>query len=215
MKATITFIMVVVITTSVPVLGQDKLVLDVNGKPLRIGDPYYIKPAYNFGDGVWLSFFRPSLETPCPQFAVLSGSPLISPREPVAFFTESSIISKQESGRFVYESTQLAFNFQRMEDFCPGQTGYWELGYRSDRTRGIVGTGQRNDGYDLFKIKKSRGGYLINHSDRDIRVREYHLGEEFINYLEVGNSGDLFVVEFVPVNERAWNRMASNQTQDT
>ncbi|KFK41650.1 hypothetical protein AALP_AA2G155000 [Arabis alpina] len=210
MKAAITFIILVAITASVPVLGQDKTVLDVNGKPLRIGDPYYIKPV-NSDDGVWLSFFRPSLDTPCPQYAVLSGSPLISPREPVAFFTES----RQESGRYVYESNQLVVNFQRMEDVCQGQTGYWELGYRSDRSKGIVGTGQRNnDGNDFFKIKKSRGGYLITYSDRDIRVREYRLGEEYISYLEVGNTGNQFVVEFVPAYQRASNQMASNGTLD-
>ncbi|VVB10487.1 unnamed protein product [Arabis nemorensis] len=67
-----------------------------------------------------------------------------------------------------------------------GMIGSWVLT--------IKGTGERSGDYNRFNIKKSRGGYLINHSGAsDITVREYHLGEEFIFYLDVGGTGSLLL----------------------
>ncbi|KFK24368.1 hypothetical protein AALP_AAs75074U000100 [Arabis alpina] len=221
MKAAITFIILAVITASVRVLGEEKKVLDINGDPVIIGKPYYIKPVYDFGEGVRLSFFRPDLEHPCPQLAVLSGSPLISPREPVAFYTEESVHT-QEFGGFVYESTQLLFDFQRMDDFCPGQTGHWKLNHLSeDLYPQITGKGHTDQGSDPFEIKKWKGRYLIYYYESDVRVRKHRIGEEIIYYLEVSPSGDLFQVDFVPVTvdttlsvkRSVFNRMASNGTK--
>jgi len=205
MKAAIAFILLSAITASVAVQGQEEAVKDVNGNPIRDSKSYYMKPViesnFEIGnpEGVWLSFFRPTPSDPCPQLAVVSGITYASPREPVLIY----VVGQKGGLGIVYESTKVFLKFQRMEDFCPNQDGFWRNS-NDEYPSFISGTNPPSTGFASFKIKKSNLGYKLYYEGYVIRVHKRAFRTEGILYLDIDNrdSSNPLEINFVPVAVR-------------